>query len=192
MPKNTRYRSRSTRDDWLAQPPRATVRPALRPWLIDPGSLTARIRARCTDFRVEVIRQAPARPHADEAEALGLRRGERSWLREVLLFADGVPVVYARSVLPRHNLRGAWRLFHGIGSRPLGAALFSDPRIARQPLRCARLDRRDARYHRVMSILGTHPRLPASLWARRSLFRLRGRALLVSEIFLPAILNLRP
>ncbi len=176
-------------DDWLAHPPRATVRPALRPWLIDPGSLTARIRARCTEFHVEVIRQALARPHPDEAEALGLRSREHSWLREVLLHADGVPVVYARSVLPRQNLRGAWRLFHGIGSRPLGAALFSDPRIARQPLRCARLDRRDARYHRVMSLLGD-PRLPASLWARRSLFRLRGRALLVSEIFLPAILDL--
>lgn len=185
-------RKRPTRDDWLAHPPRATVRPRLRPWLLDPGSLTARIRARCDHFEVRVIRQAPMRPHPDEAELLGLRPGARAWLREVLLLADGVPVVYARSVLPRHHLRGAWRLFHGIGSRPLGAALFSDPRIVRQPLRCTRLDVRDARYHRVSHLLGGQPRLPASLWARRSLFRLRGRALLVSEVFLPTILNLAP
>ena len=140
----------------------------------------------------ETIRQAPARPHPDEADLLGLRPGERCWLREVLLYADGVAVVYARSVLPRHHLRGAWRLFHGIGARPLGAALFSDPRIARQPLRCAQLDRRDARYHRVMTLMSGQLRLPARLWARRSLFRLRGRALLVSEVFLPDILTLRP
>ena len=99
-------RSHSRRDDWLAHPPRATVRPALRPWLIDAGSLTARIRARCAHFEVDVIRQAPARPHPDEADLLGLRPGERCWLREVLLYADGVAVVYARSVLPRHHLRG--------------------------------------------------------------------------------------
>ncbi|MBT0962781.1 chorismate--pyruvate lyase family protein [Denitromonas iodatirespirans] len=185
-------RTRPTRDDWLAHPPRATVRPRLRPWLLDPGSLTARIRARCERFEVRVVRQAPMRPHPDEAELLGLRPGARAWLREVLLLADGVPVVYARSVLPRHNLRGAWRLFHGIGSRPLGAALFSDPRIVRQPLRCTRLDVRDARYHRAMHLISGQLRLPASLWARRSLFRLRGRALLVSEVFLPTILTLAP
>ena len=35
------------------------------------------------------------------------------------------------------------------------------------------------------------PALPAALWARRSVFLLRGRALMVSEAFLPAILELR-
>jgi len=187
-----RLPSPSVADPWLAHPPRATVHPRLRPWLIDPQSLTARIRARCGRFHVEVIRQAPMRPHPDEAAALGVSARERSWLREVLLYADGVPVVYARSVLPRKHLRGAWRMFHGIGARPLGAALFSDPRIARQPLRCARLDRRDARYHRLAAVTHGTMRLPPSLWARRSLFRLRGRSLLVSEFFLPSILDLNP
>jgi len=177
---------------WLARPPRATVQPRLRPWLTDPQSLTARIRARCARFHVAVIRQALVAPHADEAAALGVPAGQRAWLREVLLFADGVPVVYARSVLPRTHLRGAWRMFHGIGARPLGAALFSDPRIARQALRCARLDRRDARYHRLAGMIHGHMDLPSALWARRSLFRLRGRSLLVSEIFLPTIFDLDP
>jgi len=179
-------------DPWLTRPPRATVPPALRPWLVDPQSLTARIRARCQRFAVEVLDQRLACPQADEAAALGLPVGERAWLREVLLHADGVPVVYARSLLARGRLGGASRLFHGIGTRPLGAALFSDPRIARQPLHCARLDRRDARYHRLARLMRGHPRLPAALWARRSVFGLLGRSLLVSEIFLPAILDLDP
>ncbi len=179
-------------DPWLTRPPRATVDARLRPWLVDPDSLTARIRARCRRFHVVVVRQALGRPHADEAAALGLPRDEQVWLREVLLYADGVPVVYARSVLPRRHLRGAWRLFHGIGARPLGAALFSDPRIGRLPLHCARLDARDARYHRLATILGACGDLPPALWARRSAFLLRGRALLVSEIFLPSLFDLTP
>lgn len=179
--------TRPDRETWLKRPPRATVAPPLRPWLIDPGSLTERIRRRCTAFSVTVIVQRPALPHRDEAALLGLRRGERAWLREVLLVADGVPVVFARTILPRGNVRGAWGLFHGLGARPLGEALFADPRIARAPLACARLDRRDARYHRALAVA---PRLPRALWARRSLFALRGRALLVAEAFLPTILEL--
>ncbi len=181
--------TRLHRETWLPRPPRTTVPLALRPWLTDPGSLTARIRARCGAFRVQVLAQRLAAPQRDEAQLLGLPAGELAWVREVLLRADGRPVVYARSVLPRHNLRGAWNLFHGIGARPLGAALFADPRIVRQPLACACLDARDARYHHAAAALPGEA-LPARLWARRSVFLLRGRALLVSEAFLPAILDL--
>lgn len=174
---------------WHARPARATVPAALRPWLTDAASLTARIRARCGAFAVRVLRQRLDRVHRDEAALVGLRRGERAWVREVLLVADGRAVVFARSVLPRRNVRGAWNLFHGIGARPLGAALFADPRIARGPLACASLDRRDARYHRALAAArGDFP--PQVLWARRSLFRLHGRMLLVTEVFLPAIFDL--
>jgi len=176
-----------SRDPWLKRPVRLPETGPYHPWLTDADSLTARIRARCRRLEVRVLRQALARPHPDEAVLLELRAGEVAWLREVLLIADGVPVVYARSILPRHNLRGAWRLFAGIGNRPLGAALFADPRISRAPLSCARLDRRDARYHRALASSGA---AATSLWARRSVFHLRQRSLMVCEIFLPAIKTL--
>ncbi len=178
---------------WRNPPPRAVVPARLRPWLTDAGSLTARIRARCTSFVVRVCLQRLDAVHRDEAAALGLRAGERAWVREVLLLADGRPVVFARSILPRTSVRGAWYLFHGIGARPLGQALFADPAIGRSPLACARLDGRDARYHRARSALaryGEASALPPALWARRSVFSLRGRGLMVSEVFLPAILDL--
>ena len=180
-------------ETWLAHPPRAALPPELLPWLKDAGSLTARIRARCTCFEVRVLCQRLAAVRRDEALLLGLRAGERAWLREVLLMADGRAVVFARSLLPRRNLRGAWNLFHGIGARPLGAALFSDPAIARLPLACRRLDAREARYHRAAAAFDRHApgeALPRAIWARRSVFLLRGRALMVSEAFLPAILEL--
>ncbi len=181
------------RETWLPTPPRACVPPSLRPWLTDPASLTSRIRARCTRFSVRVLEQRLGAARLDEAAFLGLRPGERVWVREVLLLADGRPVVFGRSLLPRRNVRGAWNLFHGMGARPLGAALFADPAISRSPLTCKRFDARDARYHRARSALSLHAAsasLPCDLWARRSLFCRHDRALMVSEFFLPAIFDL--
>lgn len=186
-------RTRLHRATWLPTPPRASVPPSLRPWLIDPASLTSRIRARCTRFSVRVLEQRLGAARLDEAAFLGLRPGERVWVREVLLLADDRPVVFGRSLLPRRNVRSAWNLFHGMGARPLGAALFADPAISRSPLSCRRFDARDARYHRARSALALHAAsafLPRDMWARRSLFRRHGRALLVSEFFLPDIFEL--
>ncbi|MBL8448214.1 MAG: chorismate lyase [Zoogloeaceae bacterium] len=172
---------------WLCHPPRTTIPAGLYPWLTDPGSLTARIRARCGVFAVRVLNQGLAPPHRDEAAALGIAPGVIAWQREVVLLADGVPVVYARTLMSRDHLRGPWNRFTGLGNRPLGAALFADPRILRQPLRLARLDRRDPRFQRAAAVV---PGSGKGLWARRSLFGLDGRALLVCEVFLPAILDL--
>lgn len=174
---------------WLARPPRATVPVHLRPWLTDPASLTARITARCQRFRVMVLRQALDHPHPDEADLFGLRPRNLVWVREVLLLADERPVVFARSILPRGHASGTWHLFHRIGTRPLGAALFANPAIVRSPLSSACLDRRDARYHHALDAARPQP-APARLWARRSVFHLEHRALLVSEFFLPAISGL--
>ncbi len=174
---------------WRPRPLTPTLPPGLRPWLTDTGSLTARIVARSGRFHVEVLEQRRARPMSDERRLFKLRRGEQLRVREVLLYADAQPVVYARSVVSERDLRLAWRVFRGIGSRPLGAALFADPRIRRQPLVSAALKRGDARYHRAVACAKLVPP-PSRLWARRSLFRLRGRDLLVTEVFLPAVLTL--
>src|SRR5690606_17195131 len=88
---------------------RSHLLPALLPrgmdgWLRDPGSLTARITARCDRFAVRVLRQRLGKVLDDEVALLGLPHGDWAWVREVLLLADGMPVVYARSVMPRANV----------------------------------------------------------------------------------------
>lgn len=171
---------------WL--PARLPASHPLHPWLTDAHSLTARIAARCARLSVRVLFQGRGRPARDEASLLGLRRGELALLREVLLVADGMPVVYARSLLAPAALRRGWQLFAGVGSRPLGAVLFADPRVARGRLAARRLDARDRRYHRAAAVAGQP--VPAALWGRRSRFLRWGHALLVCEIFLPAISDL--
>jgi chorismate--pyruvate lyase len=173
---------------WLRRLPGAARTLPHRDWLAHDGSLTARIAARCEVFAVERLRQGLARPHRDEWRPLGIPRRCRAWVRDVVLRADARPVVFAHSVLARENVRGAWRLFAGLGARPLGAALFADPRIARGPLEFRRLDARHPLWQGAARVV---PRLKGCLWARRSLFYRRGKALLVTEVFLPDIAKLK-
>lgn len=169
---------------WKIHPILAGAPAFLHPWLLDTGSLTARLKARCDRFRVHVVAEQRAQPAIDERRLIGLPIGRLAWTREVLLYADDIAVVFAHSVLAPRDLNGAWHMARAIGSRPLGAALFADPSISRGPLTTARLDPRHPLHHRACEVLGIG--LPV-LWARRSRFTRLGRPLLVTEVFLPGI-----
>lgn len=158
-----------------------------RGWLTDHGSLTRRLRVCCAAFAVRRLSQGLAIPHRDECAPLGLRPRRLAMVREVLLLDGDTPLVFAHSVIPRTALRGPWSSLVGLGNRPLGEALFSDPRVRRQPLTCRRLDRRHPLYREALAHL---QQAPAELWARRSRFSLGRQSLLVTEVFLPAVLRL--
>jgi len=167
---------------WLAHPFRAPR--ALRGWLSDRGSLTHRLKMRHADFRVSPVARGFARPFPDEAKLLGLSPKARAYVRDVLLMGSGRIRVFAHSVLPRSSLRGGWSGITRLGTKPLGEALFADPRIRRLGLTMRRIDARHPLYHatrRHTGFTGRH------LWARRSVFCLNGHPLLVNEVFLPAI-----
>lgn len=172
--------------DWNPHVFRHQIEPALRDWLTHRGSLTARLRDAFPSLRVRVLRQQMLRAHADEARLLGLRADELAWVREVVLCAGEMPLVFAHSVLPRANVRGAWNLFAGLGARPLGEVLFTDPGISRGALHYRKLDSRHPLNLAASRALGRA--LPA-LWARRSLFVRKQRGLLVTEVFLPDLLK---
>lgn len=159
----------------------------LRQWLAARGSLTARLRSRADSFRVATLRQQLALPVRDEAALLGLSPQRLALVREVALYCDGRPTIFAHSVLAADAVRQPWRFVASLGSRPLGAVLFSDPRIERAPLHFRQLDRHHPLYRRAAAQL---PQVPPRLWARRSLFRLAGSPLLVTEVFLPTVMEL--
>ena len=96
---------------------------ALRRWLQAPGSLSARLAARCERFEVRLLRQAKTRAWVHERGALSLR-GEAALGREVLLCCDGEPLVLARSLVAARATRLAWRALKGLGTRPLADLLF--------------------------------------------------------------------
>lgn len=171
--------------NWL---PRRRVRQGwlpsgLRPWLLDQGSLTQRLIERCHGrFRVEVLSQGWGTPQLNESRALGLPLRRRALVRQVYLLCDDTPWVFARTVIPEPSLRGNRRRLKRLGNRPLGAVLFADPSMERSPLEVVRIGNDQRLFRRA---LGKSRRPSREIWGRRSLFRLGGAPLLVSEIFLP-------
>jgi chorismate--pyruvate lyase len=157
-----------------------------RPWLTEHGSLTQLLRSNFPDFNVLRLRQSVARPYPDESAPLALRDHQRAMVREVLLRSGATPLVYAHTVIPQDCLRGPWRMLAGLGNRSLGGALFADPRVARFPLTFRSLDRRHPLYRAALPYLD-HP--TRALWARRSQFALAGHRLMVTEVFLPSVLQ---
>jgi chorismate--pyruvate lyase len=152
-------------------------------WLLDPGSLTARLVSLAgRDFRVRITGLGWQRPTRMEARELGMPLHERALVREVVLEGFGEPWVLARSVIPRRSLAGRNRQLRRLGNRPLGAFLFRDPTLQRRAVRFTRL----AAGAGVGSLgsASTH-----TCWGRRSTFILRGQPLIVAEFFLPALLH---
>lgn len=159
----------------------------IAPWLRDRGSLTLRIQRRCERFAVRQVTGGLARIAFDEAALLGVAPHELAWSREVFLYADDKPVVFAHSACARQHLRGAWSAVSGLGSKPLGALLFSHPLVERKPLHYKPLHAHHPLHRSAAGVLSV---APGRLWARRSLFYLHDAPLLVTEVFLPDILRL--
>lgn len=156
-------------------------------WLRDHGSLTLRIQQRCTVFSVHNVGNCLATAAHDETALLDLSLRQKIYTREVFLYADGMPVVFAHSVVAPQYLRGTWHALQNLGNKPLGALLFAHPLVARAPLHYKALKQQHALYQRAAKVLNT---APERMWARRSLFTLHNAPLLVTEVFLPHILKL--
>jgi len=147
-------------------------------WLLDPGSLTRRLtQLAAGDFSVRVLHTGWQALRADECTALGVIAGSSGWVREVYLFGQGQPWVFARSVAAREALHGAGFEIGEIGEQSLGEVLF-----------------RDASFIRSVLELCWYPPvwLPPEartdhLLARRSCFRREALGVLVAEVCLPTL-----
>ena len=155
--------------------------PVLASWLTEPGSLTARCQKAASRFQVELLRSGWLLPLGDEASKRCRRR-----VREVVLRCDGVPVIFAHSVLLTAANGRLNRWLGGLGRRSLGSLLFAYPGFARGPLAFCRLDARHPLYRTARAWSNGEP----TLWARRSEHRLGAQVLRVTEVFLPGILAL--
>jgi chorismate--pyruvate lyase len=166
---------------------------AMRDWLAASGSLTARLVAHSGTFRVQRLHQRAALCSLDEAARLGLARRQRVREREVLLCCDGVPVVFGHTVVPMSATAADWPLFSALGERSLGTTLFHDPLVQRGPLEFARLRGSHPLLARLRAALGNtaaHDLDGHVFHARRCVFRRHQGLLMVTEVFLPAVLNL--
>ena len=160
-----------------------------QPWLSDTGSLTQKIeRAIGQKLEVLVLRDCRQNLNSDESRYFHFKI-KRCRIREVLLCANGIPLVMAHSIIPSTSSSGSNHEVLRLGKKPLGAVLFAKTRMhsKQKPFReIARLDQQNALWKKCFQ---QYPELPSVSWARRTLYQLKGHPLLVSEVFLPALLN---
>jgi chorismate--pyruvate lyase len=169
---------------------RSSIPQDLCGWLLDTASLTLRLQRLCPGkFQVRVLSQAWGTPRIDEARVLEMKPGRLAIIRQVQLLCDGQPRVYARTVIPVTSLRGKLQRLAHLGTRPLGGMLFADPGMQRGAVELARISKGQSLYQAATRHLRQRP---AAIWGRRSVFRLSGRPLLVSEVFLPGFPAGRP
>jgi len=166
---------------------RSRMPAGLSDWLLDRASLTLRLQQLCPGqaprgFRVKVLSQLRGIPRLDEAQVLAMQPRELAVIRQVLLMCGRQPWIYARTVIPVSSLRGKLQRLTRLGTRPLGGVLFADPGMRRGRTELAEILPGQA----LFAAATAHAQhRPAVVWGRRSVFRLSGKPLLVSEIFLP-------
>lgn len=116
----------------------------------------------------------------DEMRVLGMRQRKLALVRQVKLYCGDHAVVYARTVIPVTTLTGRQRCYANLGNRPLGAMLFADRSMQRDEVMVSKLKPVDRLHQKTGASADT-------IWGRRSVFRVGGKALLVSEYYLPAL-----
>lgn len=150
-------------------------------WLLDPSSLTARLKKHCQKFRVEVLGQQIEPCHHLEANE-DIKAGEQVLVREVLLYCDDQPQVFARSLLPLRSLTGTEQKLANLGNESLGQVLFNNPELIRKNIKVSSFEK-DSLLQNLIQSLSLKPQ--PVLWGRRSIFVLHDKPLMVAEVFLP-------
>ena len=111
--------------------------------------------------------------------------------RDILLVCDDQPVIYAHTIVLPDAIKQHWPFFNGLGNRSLGSQLFIDPKVKRGSLQFAKLQPNHPLYLAAQQAVSHASHGGQSLWARRSLFSRGQGTMLVTEVFLPAMNQLR-
>lgn len=156
------------------------------PFLYHEDSLTRLIQQHCSGlFNLELISEEWQRPLMNETQLLSLSEDETAFIRKVFLKDDNQALVYARSIIPENTLSGNNKRLLKMGKQPLGDFLFNDESTYRVKMHYATIPVDSELHTEAIKDSG----ITSELWGRQSLFHIEQKPLLVTEIFLPAILE---
>lgn len=160
--------------DWAKPSELVPTDPYLKNWLLDTGSLTERVQSLCHHFELKLLGQGIRPLHHSESTCLYSNttiEQEAYQVREVLLCGNGVPWVFARSIIPQGLVDEE---LSNLGLQPLGKRLFNDHSFTRSAFELCTLSSCE---------LGLPDK--QTLWGRRSTFTKDNYNMIVAEVFLP-------
>ena len=99
-------------------------------WLNEPGSITSRIKS-FSNFRLKLLRDGPGEVDIIEDDLI-VANYEENNTREVILYSDEMPLIYAKSIIPLATIRLGLGVLGNLKENPLGDILFSNPEIKKK------------------------------------------------------------
>lgn len=159
-------------------PAQFTLTDTQRDWLCYEGSLTQRLKSVSGHFEVRLLGQQEMRPHEEEYQRLS--QPSSAVVREVLLYCDNKPWVFARSIFTKSAEKNEQLQLSELGNRSLGDSLFQRDDLTSGPIEIAEV----AKSHIVGQLNQQWYHQAQTLFGRRRIFSTSGEHLLVSEIFL--------
>ena len=134
-------------------------------WLHEHGSITSRIKS-FSSFRLKLLRDGPGEVNAAEDDLIITNYKENN-IREVVLFSDEEPFIYAKSILPLETIRLGLSALGNLNENPLGDILFSNPEIKKKYMLFAKFE--------------SNKRI---FYGRKGIYTVKGYPFSVCEIFL--------
>lgn len=135
-------------------------------WLNEEGSITAKISSE-SKFKLEILSDDLGIAEDEEYLALDIA-SEEVRIREVVLYGDLVPLVYARSIIPNLTSSKGYPGLGTIGSKPLGDLLFQSELFIKTRREFAQFETSSGEV----------------IWGRRTHYLVQGYPLSVMEVFL--------
>ena len=134
-------------------------------WLNESGSITSRIKS-FSNFRLKLLRDGPGEVNAAEDDLI-IKNYKENNIREVVLFSDEEPFIYAKSILPLETIRLGLDALGNLKENPLGDILFSNPEIKKKYMLFAKFE--------------SNKRI---FYGRKGIYTVKGYPFSVCEIFL--------
>ena len=134
-------------------------------WLNEPGSITSRIKS-FSDFSLKLLRDGPGEVNAAEDDLI-ISNYEENNIREVVLYSDEEPLIYAKSIIPLETIKLGLGVLGSLKENPLGDILFSNPEIKKE--------------YMLFSKFESNKKI---FYGRKGIYTVKGYPFSVCEIFL--------
>ena len=135
-------------------------------WLSEENSITKKISSKA-EFKLEILQDDIGIAADDEYAALKMSP-EKVRIREVLLYGNLLPLVYARSIIPNITSSKGYPGLGTIGAKPLGDLIFQSKLFIKTKREFAEFNVADK----------------STVWGRRTHYLVRDCPLSVMEVFL--------
>lgn len=137
----------------------------IKSWLLEQGPITKRIKS-IAEFRLELIQDELSDATDDEILFLKID-SEEIRIREVILFGNENPMVFARTIIPNTTIEKGLKELGKIGNKPLGDILFEKDIFSKEDIVFASFKDKESLF-----------------WGRKIKYTVKDQPFSVMEVFL--------